>query len=108
MEENDKIALITGGSRGLDKNMALSLAKKGINVLLTYNSKQEEAQAVVTEIERLGVKAFAVQLDTGNTNSFDDFFVKVQAILKDTFGKTKFDFLINNAGIGVYSSFADT
>ncbi|MDB5141744.1 MAG: short-chain dehydrogenase, partial [Mucilaginibacter sp.] len=51
METNNKIALVTGGSRGLGKNMALSLAKKGINVILTYHSKKEEAQAVVAEIE---------------------------------------------------------
>ncbi len=71
--ETTKIALVTGGSRGLGKNMALSLAKKGIDVIITYNSKQEEALAVVAEIERSGRKAAALQLSAGETKSFNSF-----------------------------------
>jgi len=104
----NKIALVTGGSRGLGKNMALSLAKKGINVILTYNSKKDEALAVVAEIEKAGRKAVALQLSTGDAKSFDRFFAQVKTVLKDTFGADKFDFLINNAGIGIHASFAET
>ena len=103
-----KIALVTGGSRGLGKNMALSLAKKGISVLLTYNSNQTEAQATVAEIEALGQKAVALQLDTSDVTRFDTFFDRAVSVLKTTFGTDHFDFLINNAGTAVYASFADT
>jgi len=105
---NSKIALVTGGSRGLGKNMALNLAKKGIDVILTYNSKKDEAAAVVAEIEQAGQKAVALQLNTGDVKSFDAFFDQVKNVLKDTFGTDRFDFLINNAGIGVHASFAET
>ena len=107
METNKKIALVTGGSRGLGKNMALSLAKKGINVVLTYNSKKDEAKAVVAEIEKTGQKAAALQLNTGDVKSFDSFFGQLKAVLKDTFGTAHFDFLINNAGMGLYGSLAE-
>jgi len=92
----------------LGKNMALSLAKKGINVILTYNSKKDEALSVVTEIEKAGQKAAALQLSAGDTKSFDAFFAQVKTVLKDIFGADKFDFLINNAGIGIHASFAET
>jgi NAD(P)-dependent dehydrogenase (short-subunit alcohol dehydrogenase family) len=108
MEQTNKIALVTGGSRGLGKNMALALAKKGINVVLTYHSKQDEAEAVVAEIEKAGLKAAALKLDTGEVKSFDGFFEQLTTVLNDTFGADKFDFLINNAGIGVHAPFADT
>ena len=65
MSVTNKIALVTGGSRGLGKDMALSLAKKGLNVLLTYNTKKDEAEAVVKQIEQFGQKAAALQLDAG-------------------------------------------
>jgi NAD(P)-dependent dehydrogenase (short-subunit alcohol dehydrogenase family) len=103
----NKIALVTGGSRGLGKNMALSLAKKGINVVLTYNSKADEATAVVKEIEALGAKAAALQLNAGDVKSFDAFFGQLKTVLKDTFGTDHFDFLINNAGIGLNGLFAE-
>lgn len=104
----NKIALVTGGSRGLGKDMALNLAKKGLDVILTYNSKKEEAEAVVNEIEKLGQKAFAIQLNVAAVNSFDLFFQETAAALKETFETDKIDFLINNAGIGVHESFATT
>jgi NAD(P)-dependent dehydrogenase (short-subunit alcohol dehydrogenase family) len=108
MNMKRKIALITGGSRGLGKNMALSIAKKGIDVMLTYNSKKEEALAVVAEIEKNGGKASALQLDTGDVKRFTVFFEQVKTILKNTFGADHFDFLINNAGIGIHCPFAET
>ena len=108
MANNSKIALVTGGSRGLGKNMALSLAKKGINVILTYNSKHDEAQQVVAEIEQLGQKATALQFSAGETGSFDAFITQVQEVLKKTFDTDRFDFLINNAGTALYAPFSET
>jgi NAD(P)-dependent dehydrogenase (short-subunit alcohol dehydrogenase family) len=108
MATNNKIALVTGGSRGLGKNMAMKLAEKGINVILTYNSKKDEADAVVTEIEKAGLKAAALQLNTGDVKSFDGFFDQLKTVLKNVFGTDHFDFLINNAGFGSYNPFAET
>lgn len=108
MTTHNKIALVTGGSRGLGKDMALALAKKGIDVILTYNSKKDEAEAVVAEIEQAGQKAAALQLNTGEVKTFDAFFVAVSAILKETFDTDHFDFLVNNAGVGINASFATT
>ena len=108
MTQTKKIALITGGSRGLGKNMALSIAKKGFDVILTYNSQKDEALAVVAQIEQLGQKAVALQLNTGDVKSFDTFFGQLTTTLKDTFNTDHFDFLVNNAGIGLHSSFAET
>jgi len=107
MAINNKIALVIGGSRGLGKNMALSLAKKGINIILTYNSKKDEALAVVNEIEQAGQQAAALQLNTGDIKSFDGFISQLKTVLKDTFGTDRFDFLINNAGVGMHVPFAD-
>lgn len=103
-----KIALVTGGSRGLGKNMALHLAEKGRDVVLTYHSNAEEAQAVVTEIEGKGQRAAALQLDTMDVDSFNSFVEQFQSTLQDTFQSDTFDFLVNNAGIGIYAPFADT
>ncbi|QNE38870.1 SDR family oxidoreductase [Hymenobacter sp. NBH84] len=102
-----KIALVTGGSRGLGKNMALNLAQKGLDVLLTYHSKREEAEAVVAEIKGQGRKATALQLDASNVSSFDSFFEQVTATLSSTFGTERFDFLINNAGTGLYQPYPE-
>jgi NAD(P)-dependent dehydrogenase (short-subunit alcohol dehydrogenase family) len=108
MATNSKIALVTGGSRGLGKNMALSLAKKGIDVVLTYNSNKEEAEKVVAEIESLGQKAAAFQLDASNVKTFDGFLAEVTAHLQEKTGSANFDFLINNAGTALYAPFAET
>lgn len=96
----NKIALITGGSRGLGKNMAIRLAEAGNDVIITYHTKKDEAEAVVAEILEIGSKATALQLDVSDTKNFDAFFAEVSATLTSKFGKPTFDFLINNAGIG--------
>lgn len=108
MTQMKKIALVTGGSRGLGKDMALNLAKKGIDVILTYNSKKEEAQETVSEIEALGQKAVALQLNVANASGFDSFFSEVVSALKENFDTDKFDYLVNNAGIGIHVPFAET
>jgi len=108
MTTNNKIALVTGGSRGLGRNMAINIAKKGIDVVLTYNSNKEEADKVVAEIEAAGAKAVALQLNAGSTNTFDTFFSQLKAALKETFDADNFDFLINNAGTALYAPFAET
>lgn len=108
MKTQTKIALVTGGSRGLGKNMALQLAAKGLDVIITYHSKKEEALAVVDQINQTGRKAVALQLSAGETNTFTDFFAKVSGTLKETFGADRFDYLVNNAGIGINVPFADT
>jgi NAD(P)-dependent dehydrogenase (short-subunit alcohol dehydrogenase family) len=100
MEEKNKIALVTGGSRGLGRDMALRLAEKGINVILTYHTKEQEANNVVAQIEQTGQKAAALQLNTGDLKSFDQFFDRVKDVLQQVFNADRFDYLINNAGIG--------
>jgi NAD(P)-dependent dehydrogenase (short-subunit alcohol dehydrogenase family) len=103
-----KIALVTGGSRGLGKNMALAIAKKGLDVIITYNSRKDEADAVVAEIEALGQRAKSLQLNVAEAGSFDSFFTEITQVLSESFGTSKFDYLVNNAGIGVFAPFAET
>jgi NAD(P)-dependent dehydrogenase (short-subunit alcohol dehydrogenase family) len=108
MENKNKIALVTGGSRGLGKDMALNLAKKGIDVILTYNSKIDEANEVVNQIKQAGHKAVALQLNTGDIKSFATFIEKLKGILSETFATDHLDFLINNAGFGHHAPIAQT
>ena len=108
MTQKSKIALITGGSRGLGKDMAINLAKNEIDVIITYNTKKEEAIAVVDEVKKFGRKATALQLDASDIGSFPHFINEVKNALKETFEAEAFDFLINNAGIGIHAPFAET
>lgn len=103
-----KIALITGGSRGLGRNTALAMAKQGMDVVLTYQSKQAAAQAVVDEIVALGRKAVALQLDVAQVKTFDVFANSLKQALQTHFQAEKFDFLVNNAGTGLTAPFAET
>ena len=100
MEQKRKIALVTGGSRGLGRNMALKLAAKGIDIVLTYHSNENEARKVVSEIENIGSNAAVVQLDTGNIKGLPEFVKQLRVVLQRVFKADKFDYLINNAGIG--------
>jgi NAD(P)-dependent dehydrogenase (short-subunit alcohol dehydrogenase family) len=107
-KDKTKIALVTGASRGLGKNTALTLARKGVDVIVTYHNSEEDAQNVVSAIADLGAQAVAVQLDTSNTKTFDGFAEQVKQSLQEKWQTEHFDFLVNNAGVGVYASFADT
>lgn len=99
MNKNSKIALVTGGSRGIGRDSALSLSKKGIDVIITYNNQKEKADEVVKEIEVSGGKAAAIQLDVSDISSFDSFVSKLSDVLKAKWNQESFNFLINNAGI---------
>lgn len=96
----NKIALITGGSRGLGKDMALAVAGKGLDVIITYNSKADEAAEVVAAIESKGRKAAALQLGMNQTSAIDPFLASLQSLLQSKFDNRKLDFLVNNAGMG--------
>lgn len=102
-----KIALITGGSRGLGRNTAVHLARSGVDVVLTYHSSKAEADAAVDEIRALGREAAALQLDTGDVATFDVFAASLRETLKSTFGREAIDYLVNNAGIGLHVPFAE-
>jgi NAD(P)-dependent dehydrogenase (short-subunit alcohol dehydrogenase family) len=106
--QSQKIALITGGSRGLGRNTAESLARKGVDAVITYHSRADEARAVVAAIEVEGRKAVALQLDTAAVGTFDRFAEKLKGALRDTWGRDRFDFLINNAGTSHHNSFEKT
>ena len=103
-----KIALVTGGSRGLGKNTALRLASRGVDVIITYHSQHEEADRVVGEIEAMGTKAVALQLDVGQSNTLVKFAADVKAILQSKWQRNSFDYLVNNAGTGINTPFLET
>lgn len=103
-----KIAIITGASRGLGRNTALKIAAKGSDVIITYRSKSQEAEQVVAEIEAMGRKAAAFQLDTGDISTFPAFVEALRTALKDKWQRDTFDHLVNNAGHGEYAMLADT
>ncbi|WP_152224204.1 SDR family NAD(P)-dependent oxidoreductase [Pseudomonas sp. SCB32] len=103
-----KIALITGASRGLGRNAALHLADAGIDIIGTYRSQADEARAVAAEIEKHGGRALMLPLDVADSASFDAFADLVRDGLRSTFNRDRFDFLLNNAGIGIHASFAET
>ena len=101
------IALVTGGSRGLGKNAVLALARQGTDVIFTYQTQADTAQAVVAEIEALGRRAVALQLDVGMSSSFAAFAQQLKTTLSQ-WGRTHFDALVNNAGSGEYASLMET
>jgi len=103
-----KIALVTGGSRGLGKNMVEALAQNGVDVILTYHTRADEAGQVVSDIKSKGRKAAALALDTTDTASFPDFVTRLKKILNDDFQSDGLDFLVNNAGVGVHTPLAET
>ncbi len=102
------ISLVTGASRGLGRNTALSIARHGGDVIITYRSDRDSADAVVADIAALGRKAIALQLDTNNVASFSGFVAALREALSSNWGRDRFDHLINNAGHGEMADFAST
>jgi NAD(P)-dependent dehydrogenase (short-subunit alcohol dehydrogenase family) len=106
--EQTPIALMTGGSRGLGRSMALHLAERGVDVLFTYRAAASEAAAVRDRILALGRKAVALPLDVADSASFDAFARAVSAELERTWGRKQLDYLVNNAGMGLHASIVET
>jgi NAD(P)-dependent dehydrogenase (short-subunit alcohol dehydrogenase family) len=104
----NKIALVTGASRGLGRSTAVALAAKGVDVIGTYLSKADEAEATRAAVEAHGGKAVMLRLDTGELASFPAFVADLKGALAGQWGRTNLDFLVNNAGIGVNKPFAET
>ena len=104
----NKITVITGASRGLGRSMAASIAQRGGDVILTYQRREDEARTAVQEIQAMGRKALAVQLDMGNVASFVPFAETLRKALLENWGRDKFDHLVNNAGHGVYARIEQT
>jgi NAD(P)-dependent dehydrogenase (short-subunit alcohol dehydrogenase family) len=107
MSNSPKIALVTGASRGLGRNTAIALARDGVDVIGTYHSNKKEADETAAAIKALGRKAVMFQLDTGNVASFPAFVSEVRTALKSVWSRDSFDFLVNNAGIGIHAPFAE-
>lgn len=103
-----RIALVTGASRGLGRNTALNIARKGSDVIITYHGNADAAQQVVREIQAMGRKAAAVQLDVARISTFAGFAASVKAVLAETFQRQSFDALVNNAGHGDMATIAET
>lgn len=103
-----KIALITGASRGLGRNAALRLAEAGVDIIGTYRSQADEARIVADEIEQHGARVRMLPLDVADSAGFSDFAQRVENVLKEHFGRPQFDYLVNNAGIGIHAAFAET
>jgi NAD(P)-dependent dehydrogenase (short-subunit alcohol dehydrogenase family) len=103
--QTQKIALITGGSRGLGRSTAENLARKGVDSVITYRARTAEAQAVVAKLQAEGRKAVALQLDTGATGTLASFAESLKNVLRDTWGRSSFDYLVNNAGISHHAAF---
>ncbi len=93
----NRIAIVTGGSRGIGRSTVESLARQGVRVIFTFHSHREHADAVVAAAKQLGAEAFALQLDTGKIADFDAFADSVRGILK-RLGVERFDYMVNNAG----------
>jgi NAD(P)-dependent dehydrogenase (short-subunit alcohol dehydrogenase family) len=103
-----RIAIVTGASRGLGRNTVIALARDGVDIILTYHSNETEAQAAVRDITALGRRALALRLDVGDSASFAGFAQRVRTALRDTWQRDRFDYLVNNAGVGRHASFAET
>jgi NAD(P)-dependent dehydrogenase (short-subunit alcohol dehydrogenase family) len=106
--EKQRVALVTGGSRGLGRSAARHLAGRGVGVVLTYHSRRADADSAVAEIEAAGGTAVALQLDSADVGSFGAFAAELAAALRRTFDRETFDYLVNNAGTGLHAPFAET
>lgn len=104
----NKVALVTGGSRGLGRDMAIQLARKNFDIIITYNSNIEAANKVVADVKAVGKKAIALQLDVAKSKTYDAFVSQVKSKLTSDFGATQINALVNNAGTGLYAPFEST
>ncbi len=104
----NRIALITGASRGLGRSAALSLAAQGVDIIITYLSGEHEAETVVQQIKDMGRRALALKLDVSKASTFTHFAEELRTVLQLTWQRENFDFLVNNAGTGAYATIADT
>jgi len=107
-QKHSPIALVTGGSRGLGRSIALRLAEHGVGVVITYQSRAAEAAQLVAELADQGQKAVALQLDVGASATFAAFAERLRGELARVWGRTQLDYLVNNAGVGLTASFAET
>jgi len=103
-----RIALITGGSRGLGKNTALHLAREGVGIILTYVGNRAAAEATVAELQALGSKAVALQLDLANSASFPAFAQAVRTALQAHWQSERLTYLVNNGGMGMHATIEET
>jgi NAD(P)-dependent dehydrogenase (short-subunit alcohol dehydrogenase family) len=103
----NKIAIITGGSRGLGRNTALNLARRGVDLLFTFRSNHKEAESLIREAETMGRKAAGFRLDTGDMRAFDAFVTEIRNTLQ-SWGRGRFDYLVNNAGNSLHAGFEET
>jgi NAD(P)-dependent dehydrogenase (short-subunit alcohol dehydrogenase family) len=102
-----KVAIVTGGSRGLGRNTVLNLAQRGVHSIFTYNSNRTEADKVVAAVSETGARAVALQLDTSDVGAFDAFVQTVRSTLA-AFSTERFDYLVNNAGTSLHQNFDQT
>jgi NAD(P)-dependent dehydrogenase (short-subunit alcohol dehydrogenase family) len=104
VETKAKIAILTGGSRGIGRNTAINLARRGVDIVFTYHSRKTDADSLIGEIKAMGRKAAGFRLDTGDVHSFDGFVVDVRKTLQ-SWGRDRFDYLVNNAGTSLHVVF---
>lgn len=104
---NGKIAIVTGGSRGLGRSTVLSLASRGVQSIFTYHTNRAEADKVAETADEMGIRTIALQLNTGDISTFDNFVASVQSALVEL-GSERFDYLVNNAGISHHNSIEHT
>jgi NAD(P)-dependent dehydrogenase (short-subunit alcohol dehydrogenase family) len=103
----NKIAIITGASRGIGRNTAINLAQRGVDIVFTWRARQDDAESLIREVETLGRKGAGFQLDTGDTRAFDGFVAEIRKTLQ-SWGRERFDYLVNNAGQALYAGFGET
>jgi NAD(P)-dependent dehydrogenase (short-subunit alcohol dehydrogenase family) len=103
----NRIAIITGGSRGLGRNTAVNFARRGVDILFTYRANQKEAESFIREAEAMGRKTGGFRFDTGDVRALDGFAAEVRQTFR-AWGRERFDYLVNNAGNSLHAGFEET